>query len=684
MRKIVSLLLILVITSYGFLSYLLIHQGGVEAETVLYVGGTGPGNYSSIQAAIDEASYGDTVFVYNGTYYGKILIDRTISLIGENKDITIIDGNLSEIVVYIIADNVSISGFTITNGSYPGIKIESKYVTVQDNNISGNWGYGILLNVTSRNNIINSNNISKNEYYGIYMDVSGDNNITNNIISDDHQYGVWLFHSDNNIICNNNISGYDGNTVPYYGNKGIYLKYSSNNIINNNNIMGNGYEGIYLERSSNNNTLDGNIITGNEESGIELVFYNKGNIIKNNKIYGNGKFGIFINWDSSENFIRKNNISQNSLYGIFILSSSNNFIIGNEISRNQQDGIRINLSGKNIISNNKIFENQIYGMSFSSENNVVYHNNIINNTIQAYEFNGNNIWNLSHLYGGNYWSDYNGPDNYSGPYQNLTGSDEIGDTPYIFEGIIDHYPLFNPVFISDTIPTELKVPSAPQNLQARYGYRYVNLTWEEPYYEVGLNIIEYRIYRRTVIDEEILIDTTKNIRYSNDTDVSIGHLYFYTIKAVNAIGESPFSNHISVVPITTPSSPLNMQIVADYNYVNLSWEAPFNNGGSIISNYTIYRGTISGELELLTIIDNTTYYNDTDVYEDSTYFYVISAVNEAGEGTRSNELNITTTLAPVIDEVQNFQTIFLLIFVISVVITAIIAYIILTKKSKTD
>jgi hypothetical protein len=36
----------------------------------LYVGGSGPGNYTKIQDAIDNASNGDTVFVFNGTYYG--------------------------------------------------------------------------------------------------------------------------------------------------------------------------------------------------------------------------------------------------------------------------------------------------------------------------------------------------------------------------------------------------------------------------------------------------------------------------------------------------------------------------------------------------------------------------------------------------------------------------------------
>ena len=48
----------------------------------LYVGGTGEGNYTKIQDAIDDASDMDTVFVYNGTYYENVFIDKTINLIG--------------------------------------------------------------------------------------------------------------------------------------------------------------------------------------------------------------------------------------------------------------------------------------------------------------------------------------------------------------------------------------------------------------------------------------------------------------------------------------------------------------------------------------------------------------------------------------------------------------------------
>jgi len=56
-----------------------------------------------------------------------------------------------------------------------------------------------------------------------------------------------------------------------------------------------------------------------------------------------------------------------------------------------------------------------------------------------------NVWDDSYPSGGNYWSNYAGTDLYSGPYQNITGSDGIGDTPYIIDANNrDNYPLMQP------------------------------------------------------------------------------------------------------------------------------------------------------------------------------------------------------------------------------------------------
>ena len=77
----------------------------------LYVGGSGGDNYTQIQHAIDNASDGDTVFVYNGTYYENVVVDKSIQLIGEDKNTTIIDGGGNDDVVHVSNNNVKSVAF---------------------------------------------------------------------------------------------------------------------------------------------------------------------------------------------------------------------------------------------------------------------------------------------------------------------------------------------------------------------------------------------------------------------------------------------------------------------------------------------------------------------------------------------------------------------------------------------
>jgi len=133
---------------------------------ILYVGGSGPGNYSSIQAAINAANNGDTVFVYDDSspYFENVIIDESINLIGENKETTVINGGGSGDFVYISANGVSISGFTVQNCGSTSNAVGIELNNVQSCNIE--------------NNKINSNNGD-----GIEVFHSNSNTISNNIIT---------------------------------------------------------------------------------------------------------------------------------------------------------------------------------------------------------------------------------------------------------------------------------------------------------------------------------------------------------------------------------------------------------------------------------------------------------------------------------------------------------------------
>jgi len=108
---------------------------------ILYVGGSGPNNYTKIQDAIDNASDGDTVFVFDDSspYMENIVVDTSITLWGEEKNTTIIDGGHQGHGVNISADNVTVRGFTIQNcdgnesGLEAGIVVSSKCNQIMDN-----------------------------------------------------------------------------------------------------------------------------------------------------------------------------------------------------------------------------------------------------------------------------------------------------------------------------------------------------------------------------------------------------------------------------------------------------------------------------------------------------------------------------------------------------------------------
>ncbi len=166
----------------------------------MYVGGSGPGNYTVIQDAVDNASAGDTVFVYRGVYshyfpgyQACVTITKRIRLLGEEKTATVINGSQWQRVVIIDADGVNISGFTIQNGGTPGfgghfgagIDIERNQHIVVTGNIITRNKLGVLIEANSSNVII-SGNVFEGNYEGVetmglnyYIDITN-NTIVNN------------------------------------------------------------------------------------------------------------------------------------------------------------------------------------------------------------------------------------------------------------------------------------------------------------------------------------------------------------------------------------------------------------------------------------------------------------------------------------------------------------------------
>jgi parallel beta-helix repeat protein len=165
----------------------------------LYVGGSGPGNYSTIQDAVNASADGDTVFVYAGTYYEHIQLSRAIHLQGQAMNITIIDGQDTGTVVLINA-NATISGFTIQHsgsiyGYEAGVQTKSQpdmsYVmTVTGNHIRDN-NIGVSIQ-SSRHHSIVGNTFTNNEK-GIAVSRSQDCIITNNNFINNTMHGFFRY-----------------------------------------------------------------------------------------------------------------------------------------------------------------------------------------------------------------------------------------------------------------------------------------------------------------------------------------------------------------------------------------------------------------------------------------------------------------------------------------------------------
>ncbi len=240
----------------------------------LYVGGSGPNNYTKIQDAIDNASDGDTVFVYNGTYYENLVINNSITLQGENKNTTIVDGSKEGYVININADEVTISGFTLQNATIG------------------------IYSTTNRNNIID-NRILNQYHHGIYFTANHVDHLaaTNNRI-------------EKNYIKNIRLNGIDIFVYEaYVSGSGSY------NIIKGNILIENDC-GISIGVSCSHNIIYGNIILSNKDAGIALdLFLHNMNRVMKNHIEQNG-IGIRA-YGPSFNIIRNNNIIDNTVNATF-------------------------------------------------------------------------------------------------------------------------------------------------------------------------------------------------------------------------------------------------------------------------------------------------------------------------------------------------------------------------------
>jgi len=269
----------------------------------LYVGGSGPGNYSTIQSAIDNATDQDIVFVYNDSspYFEHLNINKSIQLIGEDENTTIIDGSGSGEVISVNADCVTISRFTIRNGDRGITKWDFyrscvfSWLRVENNRI-GIYLIGYISGTIYGNEIAHCTII--NSYCGILLG-SDYNRIHDNIISNNDDCGIYIYPISGSITSSGSFNHIYNNSIENNGwdsdgdaAAGIVFMGSRFNEVYRNSIVHNPC-GIRVEeyclpgyKPANNNSIVQNNIVDNDV-GIEIIARAKFNKIYQNNFIGN-------------------------------------------------------------------------------------------------------------------------------------------------------------------------------------------------------------------------------------------------------------------------------------------------------------------------------------------------------------------------------------------------------------
>ncbi|MHB8633539.1 MAG: RHS repeat-associated core domain-containing protein [Thermoplasmatota archaeon] len=199
--------------------------------------------------------------------------------------------------------------------------------------------------------------------------------------------------------------------------------------------------------------------------------------------------------------------------------------------------------------------------------------------------------------------------------------------------------------------TTMTFPTAPLNLLVARGDRQLVLIWNPPASAGGGHILRYNLVGHVggAPDQNITTIPSGTTTYTH-SGLHYGERWYYSLVAENEVGESRTPATGTAITYGVPTTPLNVTSASGplRGQIQVYWSRPTDSNGYAITNYTVHRGvTVTAITQAIANItataQNNYTYLDAGLTADQTYYYQITAHNQAGDSNRSL---VTANLPP--------------------------------------
>ncbi|MCF6315867.1 MAG: nitrous oxide reductase family maturation protein NosD [Marinosulfonomonas sp.] len=338
-----------------------------------------PASGAALADALKNAQAGDVLRLSQGTYFGPIVIETPLTLIGND---TTIDGGKSGSVITVTVPDVSLQGLTVIGSGSAGNGLDA----------------GITLTKAADRAVVRDNRLLGN-LVGIDVHGARDALVQDNVIigRQDHRMndrgnGIYIWNAPGTKVIGNDVR---------YGRDGLFVNTSKDNEFTGNRFRDLRFAIHYMY--ANNSTVSDNISIGNHIG--FAIMYSDNVLIKGNLSMGDRDHGIMMNY-TNKSMVENNTITRVKDKCVFIYNAHKNSFQGN------------------------VFEGCGIGIHFTagSERNKIAGNAFIGNRTQV-KYVGSKWVDWSVGDNGNYWSDHAAFD--------LDGNG-IADSAYRPNDIMDH------------------------------------------------------------------------------------------------------------------------------------------------------------------------------------------------------------------------------------------------------